>query len=103
MKSTTLGLPADFNGAVAFKVRTTTFSDQKEDVVLTIRHYRNGLLHRENGPAIQAKTPSGRDEWWVEGTKLTEQEFNQWLDKKNLNEKLQAALPHRPITRRGKI
>ncbi len=36
--------------------------------------YKNGLLHREDGPAIQY--PNGDKEYWVNGKKLSEEQFN---------------------------
>ena len=36
--------------------------------------YQDNRLHRTDGPAI--KYPSGRKEWWVNGSPLTEEEFN---------------------------
>ena len=36
--------------------------------------YQDNRLHRTGGPAI--KYPSGRKEWWVNGSPLTEEEFN---------------------------
>lgn len=36
--------------------------------------YRNGKLHREDGPAVEYVDDS--KEWWLNGEKLTEAEFN---------------------------
>lgn len=85
---------------------------------------KNGLAHRVDGPAIEYS--SGDKEWWIndqrhredgpaviygDGTKewflnnieLTQDEFNQWLAKKQLNEKLQATLSPSPQSKIGKI
>ncbi|MHA6897966.1 hypothetical protein [Ralstonia pseudosolanacearum] len=62
--------------------------------------YLNGKKHREDGPSLELD--NGYKEWWLNGVELTEEEFNQWLMKKALNEKLQS-LSHKPIIKRGKI
>lgn len=67
----------------------------------TKQWYIEGLLHREDGPAIE-NSDGGKD-WYLYNGQLTEEEFNQWLEKKVLNEKLQATLPPRSIVKRGKI
>ena len=54
----------------------------------------HGKAHREDGPAVEWST--GRKEWYLNGAQHTEQEFQQWLDKKNLNEKLHATLEQKP-------
>lgn len=63
--------------------------------------FLNGLRHREDGPAITES--DGSKEWWINDVQLTEEEFNQWLAKKHLNEKLQSSLKERPHDKRGKI
>lgn len=60
-----------------------------------------GRRHREDGPAIES--PDGHREFWLNGNLLSEEEFNQWLDKKRLNEKLHSTLPPKPMIKRGKI
>ena len=35
--------------------------------------YKDGLLHRTDGPAVEY--PNGSKEWWVNGVKLSEKEF----------------------------
>jgi hypothetical protein len=49
----------------------------------------HGEIHREDGPALDLLYMK---EWWLHCEKLTESEFNQWLEKKNLNEKLNNTL-----------
>jgi hypothetical protein len=61
----------------------------------------DGKRHRENGPAIELA--DGGKEWWLNDVQLTEEEFNQWLMKKSLNDKLHSTLVPRPKTKRGKI
>lgn len=48
--------------------------------------YQKGQKHRLDGPAIEAK--SNYKEWWLYDTEYTEEEFNQYLAKKQLNEAL---------------
>lgn len=64
---------------------------QSECYVLT--NYINGRFqkHCESGPAVVWEK-TGLKEWWLYGSKVSEDVFNQWLDKKNLNEKLNAIL-----------
>lgn len=45
--------------------------------------YLNGDLHREDGPAIITK--DGYQEWWINGQRYTQQEFQNYLIKQNLN------------------
>lgn len=61
----------------------------------------NGKRHREDGPAIECA--AGKRRWYLNGDELTEEEFNQWLMKKELNEKLHFTLEPKPTTKRGKI
>ena len=61
----------------------------------------NGKRHREDGPAIELA--SGTKSWFLNGEQLTESEFNQWLMKKELNEKLHATFEPRPTEKRLKI
>ena len=63
--------------------------------------YWHGVKHREDGPAIEWS--DGTKEWFVYDTKLTEEEFNQWLEKKALNGRLHSHLPTRHVVSRGKI
>jgi hypothetical protein len=61
----------------------------------------HGEYHREDGPAIEWDT--GKKEWWLTGRKLTEEEFNQWRTKKDLNEKLHLTLPEKSKEKKNKI
>lgn len=84
----------------------------------------NGKVHREDGPAIQHESGyfawyfegkkhrlvgpaiiwhDGSMEWWINDVQLTDEEFNQWLEKRQLNEKLQSSLTEKPKDKRGKI
>ncbi|WP_202416732.1 hypothetical protein [Duganella qianjiadongensis] len=63
--------------------------------------YLNGVLHREDGPALESRI--GYKQWSLNGISYSEEEFNQWLMKKNLNKKLQATLLHKTKNKRGKI
>lgn len=62
---------------------------------------KNGSLHREDGPAVVWR--NGNKEWYLEGQRLSEEEFNQWRMKQDLNAKLTSNLAPKPITKRGKI
>ena len=61
----------------------------------------NGKRHREDGPAIERA--SGTKEWWLNDIQKTEEEFNQWLEKKLLNERLQQTLEEKPQGKKVKI
>lgn len=63
--------------------------------------WRDGLRHREDGPAIECA--DGLKRWFLNGEEVTEEEFNQWLAKKQLNEKLQTNLQEKSSIKRGKI
>lgn len=52
--------------------------------------YLNGKRHREDGPAVEYS--NGVKLWYLENRQVTEEEFDQWVEKKNLNEKLQSTL-----------
>ena len=62
--------------------------------------YLNGQRHREDGPAIQYFNRT--KEWCINGVEHSEEEFNHWLDKRNLNEKLQS-FPNKSTQKRSKI
>ena len=61
----------------------------------------NGKEHREDGPALE--WPDGTKEWWLNGVEYTEEEFNQWLEKKNLNKRLHQTLEEKPSVKKVKI
>ena len=63
--------------------------------------YLNGGRHREDGPAVENSDSS--KEWWLNDIEYTEEEFNQWLEKKLLNEKLLATLDEKPSVKKVKI
>lgn len=94
-------LPHGFSGTTEMTIITTTAKDNVETRSTQRRWYSNGLLHRDDGPAVVGD--DGLREWWINGGKLTEEEFEHLLEKKALNEKLQFTLPPKPTTKRGKI
>lgn len=61
----------------------------------------NDKLHRENGPA--SIYSDGTKQWYIHGNELTEEQFNQILDKKKLNQKLEETLLPKPMMKRAKI
>ncbi|VVG73356.1 hypothetical protein PAP18089_04361 [Pandoraea apista] len=75
---------------------------ESECYVLT--NYINGRFqkHCESGPAVVWEK-TGLKEWWLYGSKVSEKVFNQWLDKKNLNEKLHSTLEKKSAVKRVKI
>ncbi len=63
--------------------------------------YLNGQRHREDGPAIE--WPNGDRQWFLNNSELTEEKFNQWLEMKALNEKLESTFEPKPKERTKKI
>lgn len=61
----------------------------------------NDELHREDGPACE--WADGTKAWYLNGVEYTEKEFNQWLEKKKLNERLNQELKEKPVVRKMKI
>ncbi|PKV47903.1 hypothetical protein CLU92_5377 [Janthinobacterium sp. 61] len=62
--------------------------------------YQHGKRHREDGPAFEwfhAK------KYFLNDQELTEEEFNQWLMKKKLNEKLHATFEPKSKEKKKKI
>jgi hypothetical protein len=60
----------------------------------------NDKLHREDGPAYEGNGEKtmfgdGADEWWIDGVQLTQEEFNHWRMKQDLNAKLHFTLATR--------
>ena len=95
------GIPDNFSGVVEFKFIETDFATGKEKGAIYIKHYRNGLLHREDGPAILLE--GAPHQWWVHGRQYTEKEYGHFLEKKALKDKLESNLGEKGSTSRGKI
>ncbi|WP_374555157.1 hypothetical protein [Aquitalea pelogenes] len=62
----------------------------------------NGDRHREDGPAIEFKFLQSK-RWFVYGIEMTGEEYDRWLEKKKLNEKLHADLNERAKEKKNKI
>ena len=71
------------------------------DIEGNIFWYKDGLLHREDSPAIQFS--DGFKLWYLNDIQKTEEEFNQWLEKKLLNKRLQQTLEEKPQGKKVKI
>ena len=67
----------------------------------SITHWKNGSEHREDGPAVEYT--NGGKEWFINGVQYTEEEFNRWLEKYQLNKKLQHTLEVKPLGNKLKI
>lgn len=94
-------LPENFSGVAELKHITENFETGITSVKIYTKHYRLGDLHRENGPAVLL---DGKPlEWWVHGRQCSEVEYGHWLEKKALNEKLNATLDPRPKDETKKI
>lgn len=71
----------------------------------TRKWFINGKLHREDGPAVIAIDEYGEPfyEWFRNGERVTEQEIEQLIAKKALNEKLHNTLGPRHKEKKKKI
>lgn len=56
--------------------------------VLVKEWYVHGVRHRVGGPAIQAWV----NEYWINGQRLTKEDHDHYVDKLNLNKKLEKNL-----------
>ncbi len=63
--------------------------------------YKEDILHCEDGPALI--TQDGSRFWFLDGIEYTEEEFNHWLSKKELNKKLQYTLTEKEPIKKIKI
>ncbi|HDV8354064.1 TPA: hypothetical protein RKT01_005939 [Burkholderia vietnamiensis] len=91
--STTIELPDDFSGEAEFKVITTDLATGIDTASIYTKHYRNGVLHREDGPAVLLE---GKPyEYWIDGRLFSEEEFSVYLERKKLNESLNCDLKER--------
>lgn len=63
--------------------------------------FQHGLEHREDGPAVEYA--DGTNEWWIYGVQHTQEQFQQWRTKKQLNDKLSSTLEPRHTEKKKKI
>lgn len=68
----------------------------------TIEWYKDDLLHREDGPAYQNYEMRIKA-WFLNGVQHNQEEFNEWLAKKELNDKLINNLEEKPVVKKNKI
>ena len=64
-------------------------SEMTKDSNGNIYWFKNGVLHYEYGPAVEYK--DGHEEWWLDGQRITEDEFSEWRIRKELDVLLNAA------------
>lgn len=111
---------------VRISKETYVWKDEDDKGVI---YYKDGKKHREDGPAVELK--NGTKEWWIDGQRhrddgpaciykdpdegdffyewfrngerVTEQEVEQLITKKNLNEKLESTLASRTREKKRKI
>lgn len=72
-----------------------------EDIDGNITWWKDGKLHNESSPAMTFY--DGNKYWYLNGVEYTEEEFNQWLEKKNLNEKLQVTFEPKYKEKKNKV
>lgn len=66
-----------------------------------IIYYKDDKRHREDGPAVLFSNGNG---WhYLNDISYTKEEFEQWLAKKELNEKLETTLESKPKEKKKKI
>ncbi|WP_175789426.1 hypothetical protein [Burkholderia cenocepacia] len=99
--SKTNGIPENFSGIAELKVIISDVETGGEKINTYTKHYRNGELHREDGPAVLLEGKP--HQWWVHGTQYSEEEYGHFLEKKALKEKLESNLGEKGSTNRGKI
>lgn len=63
--------------------------------------YKYGKLHKEDGPAVIYR--GGESEWYINDVNYSEGEFNHWLEKRQLNERLHIGLDEKPRYKKSKI
>jgi hypothetical protein len=90
-----------FSGVAEFKIISTDLVTGSETTSTYLKYFVKGILHRENGPAVLLEGKP--HEWWINGGQLTEKEYQHFLEKKALREKLEANLSEKGILKRGKI
>lgn len=90
-----------FSGAAEFKIVTTDIATGSETTSTYLKYFMHGILHRENGPAVLLEGKP--HEWWINGRQLSEEEYERFLEKKALKEKLELNLNKKGILKRGKI
>lgn len=95
-------LPDDFSGIAEFKIISTDVATGYDSVhAVYIKQYLDGVLHREDGPAVLLDGKP--DQWWVHGRQYSEEEYGHFLEKKALKEKLESNLAPRADGKKGKI
>ncbi|MBK1820500.1 hypothetical protein [Burkholderia orbicola] len=99
--STTNELPDEFSGVAEFRIINTDLITGRKTVSIYTKHYRNGELHREDGPAVLLGGEP--HEYWVHGRQYSEEEYSHFLEKKALKEKLESNLGEKGSSKRGKI
>ena len=62
---------------------------------------QNGIYHRIDGPAVEYA--NGDKQWWIHGVEYSERDFNILTEKIKLNEKLQQKIEEKPVTKKVKI
>lgn len=90
-----------FSGVAEFKIISTDLMTGSETTSTYLKYFVNGILHRENGPAVLLEGKP--HEWWINGRQLSEEEYEHFLVKKALKEKLESTLARKPITSKVKI
>ncbi|MYM40149.1 hypothetical protein [Duganella qianjiadongensis] len=99
--STTNELPPDFSGIAQLNHITTNYETGITSVVVYTKYYRNGVLHREDGPSVLLEGKP--HEYWVHGRQYSEEEYGHFLAKKALKEKLESKFGEKGYSQRGKI
>lgn len=68
------------NGARTSTDKSGNYSNV--DGIKTV-HYKEGAMHREDGPAVIYADKSKPDEYWLDGRRSTKEEVDSYLARKN--------------------
>ncbi|WP_440080519.1 hypothetical protein [Ralstonia pseudosolanacearum] len=97
--------PKTFKKVITIATEIFDDSGPLPDLTCT-EHWKEDKLHREDGPAVEwsDRENQWRNQWWIEGVQYSEEEFNAWVAKKDLNEQLQSDLKEKsPESTKTKI
>lgn len=72
------------NGARKFLDENSNYSNTSNNKTV---HYKDGALHREDGPAVVYSDKSKPDEYWLDGRRSTKEEVAAFLEDRNNNKR----------------
>lgn len=90
-----------FSGVAEFKIISTDIATGSETISTYLKYYSHGVVHRDDGPAVLLE--GNPHEWWINGHQLSKEEYDHYLEKKALREKLESKFNEKGCLKRGKI